>query len=120
MKAWRDEIVATGLGDGTISTPLGRTLKVPKDANVNSLINFPVQATAADGFKVALIELDKQLDGKDARIVHILHDEVIVETKEDIAYAVALMVKDIMEQSFNGMLPDVPMVVDPVARDSWG
>ena len=120
MKAWRDKIVAAALDDRKISTPLGRALKVAENANVNSLINFPVQATAADGFKLALIKLDKQLDGKDARIVHILHDEVIIEAKEDIADVLADRVKNIMEQSFKEVLPEVPMVVEPVVRSSWG
>jgi len=120
MKAWRDEVVSSALDGGTISTPLGRALKVAKDVNVNSLINFPVQGTAADGFKLALIELDKQLNGKDARIVHILHDEVIVEARKDIADVLAVTVKDVMEQAFKYVLPEVPMVVEPIVRDSWG
>ena len=120
MRAWRDEVVSSALDVGTTSTPLGRTLKVSKDANTNSLINFPVQGTAADGFKFALIELDKQLADQDAVIVHILHDEVIVEARENIADVVVVTIKDIMEQAFKGMLPGVPMVVDPVVRDLWG
>ena len=120
MKTWRDEIVSSGLTDGVIATKLGRTLKVTKDANANSLINYPVQGTAADGFKMALIHLDEELAGQDARIVHILHDEVIVEAREDIADSVAVTVKNCMEQAFRDILPDVPMVVEPVVRDSWG
>jgi len=119
MKAWQDDVVTTALDAGTISTPLGRTLKIGKDANVNSLINFPVQGTAADGFKLALIELDKRLAVQDASIVHILHDEVIVEVKEDIAAVVAVTVKSILEQAYKGVLPDIPMVVEPMIRDSW-
>ena len=119
MKAWQDDVVTTALDAGTISTPLGRTLKIGKDANVNSLINFPVQGTAADGFKLALIELDKRLAVQDASIVHILHDEVIVEVKEDIAVVVAVTVKSILEQAYKGVLPDIPMVVEPMIRDSW-
>ena len=99
---------------------MGRTLKVNKDANANSLINYPVQGTAADGFKMALIRLDDELADQDARIVHILHDEVIVEAREDIADTVAVIVENCMEQAFKDVLPDVPMVVEPVVRDSWG
>ena len=61
MKAYQDEVVSSALDGGTISTALRRWLKVTKDANVNSIINFPVQATVADGFKMVLIELDKRL-----------------------------------------------------------
>ena len=58
IKTWRDNIVSTNLEGGVISTALGRTLKVSSDVKVNSLYNYPVQGTAADGFKLALIKLD--------------------------------------------------------------
>jgi len=120
MKNWRDGIVSSGLNNGVVSTKLGRTLKIAKDVNVNSLVNYPVQGTAADGFKMALIYLNEDLTGPDAGIVHILHDEVIVEVREDIAESVAVTVKQCMERSFKEILPNVPMVVEPVIRDSWG
>jgi len=120
IKTWRDNIVSTNLEGGVISTALGRTLKISNDVKVNSLYNYPVQGTAADGFKLALIYLDRQLDGQDARIVHILHDEVIVEARTDIVDFVAVTVKNCMEKAFNDILPEVPFVVEPEIRDSWG
>lgn len=119
MDAWRDEIESSALNDGIVSTPLGRRLKVNKDTNPNSLINYPVQGTAADGFKIALIRLADELAGHDARIVHILHDEVIIEAQEAVADSVAAAVKKCMEQAFKDLLPAVPMVVEPEVRDSW-
>ncbi len=120
METWRDAVVSSVQNDGVVSTELGRLLKVTKDTKVNSLLNYPVQGTAADGFKLTLIDLDEQLAGQDASIVHILHDEVIVEAKADIADAVAITVKNCMEQAFKDTLPEVPMIVEPVVRDSWG
>ena len=120
MNAWRDGIELSAMDDGAISTRLGRTMKVSEDTKINSLYNHPVQGAAADGFKLALIELDDQLSGQDARIVHIIHDEVIVETRENIADEVALIVKNCMEQAFKDILPEVSMVVEPVVKDSWG
>jgi len=67
-----------------------------------------------------LINLDRQLDGQDARIVHILHDEVIVEARTDIVDSVAVTVKSCMENAFCDILPEVPFVVEPEIRDSWG
>ena len=61
IKTWRDNIVSTNLEGGVISTALGRTLKVSSDVKVNSLYNYPVQGTAADGFKLALINLDRPI-----------------------------------------------------------
>jgi DNA polymerase-1 len=120
MSTWRDGIESSALNDGFVSTPLRRRLKVNKDANPNSLINYPVQGTAADGFKMALIRLDDELGDQDARIVHILHDEVIVEASEDNADSVGVTVKNCMERAFKDILPNVPMVVEPMAWDSWG
>ena len=90
------------------------------DTREGSLYNFPVQGTAADGFKLALIYLDEKLKDLDAQIVHILHDEVIVEAKADIADDVAKIVKICMEGAFNEILAAVPFKVEPEIRDSWG
>ena len=120
INAWRNNIVSLALKSGVVSTILGRTVKVSNDVKVNSLYNYPVQGTAADGFKLALINLDRQLDGRDARIVHILHDEVIVEARTDIAESLAVTVKNCMEKAFKDILPDVPFVVEPEIRDTWG
>jgi DNA polymerase I-like protein with 3'-5' exonuclease and polymerase domains len=75
---------------------------------------------AADGFKLALIYLDEKLKDSDAQIVHILHDEVIVEAKADIADDVAKILKTFMEGAFNKLLPNVPFKVKPEIKDSWG
>jgi DNA polymerase-1 len=120
IKAWRDDIITSALNDGVVSTELGRTLGVSKDSNINSLYNYPVQGTAADGFKLALILLDEKLNDTDAQIVHILHDEVIVEAKDDIADVVAEIVKACMEDAFEKLILNVPFKVDPEIRDSWG
>ena len=120
IKTWRENIASTSLKEGFVSTELGRRLKVSRDVNVNSLYNYPVQGTAADGFKLALINMDEQLTEHDARIVHILHDEVIVETRGDIAGSVMVIVKGCMEMAFREILPEVPFVVEPEIRESWG
>lgn len=86
----------------------------------NSMCNHPVQGIDADGFKIELIDLDGCLAGQDARIVHILHDEIIVEAKEDIAGDVAVTVEECMERGFGEIFPEVPFVVTPEIRDLWG
>ena len=91
-----------------------------EETSEGSLYNFPVQGTAADGFKLALIYLDEKLKDSDAQIVHILHDEVIVEAKADIADDVAKIVKTCMEGAFKKVIPNVPFKVEPEIRDAWG
>ena len=49
-----------------------------------------------------------------------MHDEIIVEAREDIAADLDVIVKDCMEQAFAGILPNVSFVDEPEIRDSWG
>jgi DNA polymerase-1 len=120
IATWQENYTSDAMKNGLAKTAMGRALRVSKDSNVNSLLNYPVQGTAADGFKLALIRLDDELAGQDARIVHILHDEVIVEARKDIADIVAATVKSCLEQAFKEILPNVPMIVKPVIKNSWG
>ena len=90
------------------------------DTSTNSLYNYPVQGTGADGFKYALVLMDNKLADMDARIVHVLHDEVIVEVKDEIVDEVAGIVKDCMEGAFRKLIPNVPFKVEPEIRDTWG
>jgi len=63
--------------------------------------------------------LDEKLKDSDAQIVHILHDEVIVEAKVDIADDVVKIVKTCMEAAFSKLFPNVPFEVKPEIRDTW-
>lgn len=100
----------------TLTSITNRTEEISE----GSLYNLPVQGTAADGFKLAQIYLDEKLKASDAQIVHILHDEVIVETKADIADDVAKVVENCMLGAFNEIFPEAPFKVEPEIRDRWG
>ena len=50
-----------------------------------SLFRLSVQANGADGFKLALCLISSGLEGMDPRVVHTLHDEIIVEARDGIA-----------------------------------
>lgn len=56
----------------------------------------------------------------DARIVHIVHDEVIVEAQEEIAEEVSDIVKICMDSALERLVPEVPFVVEPEIRETWG
>jgi len=117
---WRDLTVRESRTNGYVLTKSGRRLKVNNSTDSNSIVNFPAQGTGADGFKYALWMLDDKLKDLDARIVHILHDEIIVEVKEDIAQQVAGILKECMEKAFADLIPGVPMLVKPIIRNTWG
>ena len=90
------------------------------DAGDRSLFNRPVQATGADGFKLALIHISNKLNGLDVRIVHTQHDEIIVEAREDIADQVQAIVKESMEEASERIVPEVPFVAEVRVTEAWG
>jgi len=63
--------------------------------------------------------LDEKLRDLDARVVHILHDEIIVEAKEDVAGQVEGIVKGSMGKAFEELKIGVPMIVESDIRDTW-
>ena len=105
---------------GYAVTPLGRRLSVSNTTDPKSISNFPIQGTASDGFKLALIALDERLRGLDAKIIHVLHDEIIVEVKAEIVEEVRKIIKECMEGAFREIFKDVPFVANPIISDSWG
>jgi len=56
----------------------------------------------------------------DAKIVHVLHDEIIVEAKEEIAEAVREIMRECMKGAFREIFKDVPFVAKPTVSMSWG
>lgn len=99
---------------------MGRRMVVTNSTGNNSIFNFPVQGAGSDGFKFSLLLLDGELRDLDARVVHILHDEIIVEANEEIAGQVNKIVKGCMEKTFEQLKLGVPMNVEPDIRDAWG
>ncbi|MGA2939582.1 MAG: DNA polymerase [Syntrophobacteraceae bacterium] len=95
-------------------------MRIPDDASDRSLFNLPVQATDADGFKLALIDISGKLNGLDASIVHTQHDEIIVETRDDIADQVRVIVKESMEEALERIVPEVPFVAEVRVAEAWG
>jgi len=117
---WREKTVRESRINGYVVTSAGRRMVVTNSTDSNSIVNFPVQGTGSDGYKIALLLLDGKLMDLDARVVHILHDEIIVEAKADIAGQVAKVLKGCMEKAFVEMKLGVPMKVVPVEGEAWG
>jgi DNA polymerase I len=67
-----------------------------------------------------LIDHNLKKSGYDAKIIHIIHDEVIVEARADIADEVAMTVKKCMESAMEKRVPEVPFIVEPEIRKTWG
>ncbi len=112
---------------GFVETLLGRKRQIPelrasnpalRGAGERMAINMPIQGTAADIQKIAMIRTDARVreSGLHARLLLSVHDELLFETPRDEVEALATIVRETME----GALPlSVPLVVDVKVGDDW-
>jgi DNA polymerase-1 len=112
---------------GFVETLLGRKRQIPelrasnpalRGAGERMAINMPIQGTAADIQKIAMIRTDARVReaGLRARLLLSVHDELLFETPRDEVDALAAVVRETME----GALPlSVPLVVDVKVGDDW-
>ncbi|MBS3908801.1 MAG: DNA polymerase I [Actinobacteria bacterium] len=106
-----DKTIAEAKEKGYVETLLGRRRYIPElksgNGRIRSLgerfaVNAPLQGSAADIIKLAMVRVDKELKSQafQARMVLQVHDELIFETSEDELDALTSMVRDIMEHAF--------------------
>ena len=80
-------------------------------------INAPIQGTAADMIKMAMIKIFKEIKNEDAKMLLQVHDELIFEIAEGKVEKMSLKIKEIME---NIISLKVPVLVDLAIGDNWG
>ena len=112
---------------GYVTTLLGRKRSIPelqarnptlRGAGERMAINMPIQGTAADIVKIAMIRLADRLrdEGFGARMLLQVHDELLFEVPRDEVDRLAPVVRETLE----GALPlDVPLTVDIKVGDDW-
>ena len=83
--------------------------------------NAPVQAGAADVTKLAVCNFYYGLKEKqwDARLLLVVHDELVCEAKEDIVEEVAKFLEESMLEAYSTIYKTVPMKVDAIISDYW-
>lgn len=113
--------------DGFVTTMFGRRRYLPELSASNAVTrafgervarNMPIQGTAADIIKIAMIRVYDRLKKEklDARLILQVHDELIVEAEKSIAKQVCDIIKEEME---NAALLTVPLTVDAAFGESW-
>lgn len=127
VKSYMDNIIAIGKELGYVETILNRRRYIPelksRNFNVRSFgeriaMNTPIQGSAADIIKVAMVKVFDELNRRKlkSRLILQVHDELIIEAHKDELEQVKDIVKDIME---NCIKLDVPLKVDLKVGDSW-
>ena len=110
MKKFLDEIVARAREDGYVTTLLNRRRYLPELRSKNiprrkfaerTAMNTPIQGTAADIIKLAMVGVAGELEERGLRAQMILqvHDELVFDVPEDELAEVAELVRKIMESA---------------------
>ena len=116
-----------GRKKGYVTTLMGRRRELPeiKSSNFNTrsfgervAMNMPIQGTAADIIKMAMVNVHKRLEeeGLKARLILQIHDELIIDTPFDEEQRVRKLLADCMQ---NVMKLKVPLIADVSSGHSW-
>lgn len=127
VKRYMEDIIKTGKKEGYVETILNRRRYIPelksRNYNVRSFgeriaMNTPIQGSAADIIKVAMVKVFQELNRRKlkSRLILQVHDELIVEAFKDEVEEVKSIIKDIME---NSIKLDIPLKVDLNTGDNW-
>lgn len=125
VRAWIDATLEQARRDGYCKTLMNRRRYVPeinsgdrvvRQAAERVVTNTPVQGTAADVIKLAMLRLDEALRDAPARMLLQVHDELVIEAPATIAEDVAQTVREIMEHALE---LDVALKVDVGIGRNW-
>ena len=125
VKRYLDEVVVQARKDGYTSTVFGRRRYLPELNSDNRVarenaeraaLNAPIQGTAADIIKVAMIRVDRALEGLASRVLLQVHDELVVE----VAPGEAEDVQRILEREMDKAIGlTVPLEVSVGVGKNW-
>ncbi|MFL1419408.1 DNA polymerase I [Pseudomonas fildesensis] len=125
--AYMERTRAQAAEQGYVETIFGRRLYLPEINAKNpalrkgaerTAINAPMQGTAADIIKKAMVAVDNWLaeSGLDAKVILQVHDELVLEVREDLVDKVRDEIRQHMSQA---VTLDVPLLVEVGVGDNW-
>lgn len=127
VKEFLDRTVEDAKKNGYTVTMFGRRRPIPELASSNFMtrsfgeraaMNAPVQGTAADIIKIAMVRVNRRLKKEhlQSKLVLQIHDELIIETKKE---EVEIVQKILVEEMMHAADLTVPLLVDANVGDSW-
>ena len=127
ISRYLDEVIRTAYEQGFVTTKLGRRRFIPELAESNKMrkkfgervaMNSPIQGTAADIMKIAMIRVHDRLSrsGLDAKLILQVHDELILEASAADAEAAMALLCEEME---NAVKLSVPLDVEANIGKNW-
>ncbi len=127
VKNFMEEVVKKAQKDGYVSTMLGRKRRLPDILSDNrrrrefaerTAINTPIQGTAADMIKLAMINIQNRINREKLNLKMIMqvHDELVFEVlRDEVDYAKTL----VQEEMESALQLDVPVKVDVGVGENW-
>lgn len=120
-------VVERAKQDGYVETMFGRRRYLPELTSGKHMLrafgervarNMPIQGTAADIIKIAMVKVNDRIkkEGLKARLILQVHDELIVEAPQDESEIVAKLLQEEME---NAVSLDVPLTADAAIGKTW-
>ena len=127
VRRYMEETRAKARDEGYVETVFGRRLRLPearsgspqrRQAAERAAINAPMQGTAADLIKMAMVSVQDALDAKRlrAKLIMQVHDELVLEVPDGEIDEVSALVKDLMQRVAT---LDVALVVDVGVGNNW-
>ena len=128
VRAFIDGVIESGRQTGAVKTMFGRRRLVPdlnnrngqvRNAAERAAVNMPIQGSAADILKKAMIDVHRVLPsiaGGRARMILTVHDELLFEAPADAADETAAAVRQLMESA---VTLSVPLTVDVGIGENW-
>jgi DNA polymerase-1 len=128
IRAYMDATKAFAKSNGYVQTLFGRKIHTPEinakgpgaGFAARAAINAPIQGTAADIIRRAMIRMEGAIEGLPARMLLQVHDELLFEVDESAVDQLIARARDVMERA---ALPavhlDVPIVVDAGQGANW-
>ena len=127
IDAYLENVVHDATERGYTATPMGRRRYIPELTAANGnlrafgkrvAMNAPIQGAAADIMKLAMINVNKALkdSGLDARLVMQVHDEIIIEVRDNDVERCMEIVKTEMESAVK---LSIPLTVEITSGKNW-
>ncbi|HEY3041719.1 MAG TPA: DNA polymerase I [Pyrinomonadaceae bacterium] len=127
VRRYMEEVPLRAREHGYVRSIYGRIRPLPgitdRNANIRKAaereaINMPIQGTASDIVKIAMLRVDQEFkrQGIEAQLLMQVHDELLVEAAAETAKQVAEVLKREMESAVS---LDVPLIVDVGIADNW-
>ena len=127
IDAYLKNTIKQAYEDGFVTTEFGRRRQIPELLGTNKMqqkfgervaMNSPIQGTAADVIKLAMIRVHKRLreSGIDARLILQVHDELLIESHRSCAEEAKAILKEEMEHAVEY---SVPLDVDIHIGNTW-